>query len=119
MISNFSFQRAEEVIKKLVNVFVSKSSLHKLFEESKTEISQIEEEVKEISLDGGNVCLRSGEWKQYKAARSNKKEYGGWYQKNDEMVDWMERNKLGSPVICLGDGHDGVWNIFDKISERK
>ncbi|HAH55548.1 MAG TPA: hypothetical protein DCM02_09805 [Flavobacterium sp.] len=31
VISNFSFQRAEAIIEKLVNVFVSKSVLHELF----------------------------------------------------------------------------------------
>lgn len=115
VISNFSFERAEAVIQKLVNVFVSKSVLHEIFKKSKCQINHQKQVVEEISLDGGNICLRSGDWKQYKAVRLNGEHYGAWYQKNDEMIDWIKEHKLMKPVTCIGDGHDGIWNIFGMI----
>ncbi|HAH55547.1 MAG TPA: hypothetical protein DCM02_09800 [Flavobacterium sp.] len=63
--------------------------------------------------------MRSGEWRQYKAVRLNGEHYGGWYQQNDEMLDWIKEHKLASPVTCLGDGHDGVWNIFSLLGFKR
>ncbi len=32
------------------------------------------------------------------------------------MVDWINRQSHSVPVTCLGDGHDGVWNIIVEIA---
>ena len=32
------------------------------------------------------------------------------------IIDWANQQPLANPVTCLGDGHDGVWNIFKEIS---
>jgi hypothetical protein len=36
--------------------------------------------------------------------------------KNNIIIDWANQQPLANPVTCLGDGHDGVWNIFKEIS---
>ena len=32
------------------------------------------------------------------------------------LTDWVNSQSLTNPVICLGDGHDGVWNLFKEIA---
>lgn len=27
----------------------------------------------------------------------------------------MNSQRLVNPLMCLGDGHDGVWNLFEQI----
>jgi hypothetical protein len=29
----------------------------------------------------------------------------------------VKKQKLSTPVVCLGDGHDGIWNIFAEIGK--
>ena len=38
------------------------------------------------------------------------------FDRNDLIIDWANEQPLAKPVNCLGDGHDGVWNIFKEIS---
>jgi hypothetical protein len=40
------------------------------------------------------------------------------FNQNDIIIDWANRQPLAKPVTCLGDGHDGVWNIFKEISSE-
>lgn len=118
-IANFSFERAEQVIEKLIGVFISKSALHEIFKRTEPEEPKLEEKIEEISLDGGSVCVEKADWKQYKAVRVNKKYYAARYQENDKIIDWINSQESEKPIICLGDGHDGVWNIFDEIKHQK
>ncbi len=30
-------------------------------------------------------------------------------------MDWVNQQPLASPLVCLGDGHDGIWNLFEQI----
>ncbi len=41
--------------------------------------------------------------------------YGGFFQDNLSLTDWINSQRLTNPVFCLGDGHDGVWNLFQEI----
>jgi len=34
-----------------------------------------------------------------------------YFQDNDALIEWVNHQPLASPITCLGDGHDGVWNI--------
>jgi len=33
---------------------------------------------------------------------------------NLSLSDWVNSQRLLCPFVCLGDGHDGVWNLFMK-----
>jgi hypothetical protein len=35
---------------------------------------------------------------------------------NAQLIDWVNAQPLAQPVTCLGDGHDGVWNIVHQIA---
>ncbi len=55
-----------------------------------------------MSLDGGKVGLRTAKGKALI-----------W---RDYLVN---SQVLAKPLICLGDGHDGIWNLFREIGEKQ
>jgi len=77
--------------------------------------------VSEVSIDGGKVRLRSqikgveSYWRDYKAVRLQGIYYGTFFQSNLSLSDWVNSQRLLCPLVCLGDGHDGVWNLFEEI----
>ena len=79
------------------------------------------EAILEMSIDGGNVRLTSGakdapDWRQYKAVRLNRKgESRAWFQDNAAFVTTMSARPKAEVVVCLGDGHDGIWNLHEQI----
>jgi hypothetical protein len=81
----------------------------------------LEREVKELSVDGGKVRLRTpvGEecaWKDYKAVELHGQATVAWFQDNAALVEWVLAQPLASPLTCIGDGHDGVWNIIKQLA---
>lgn len=79
------------------------------------------ETIQEMSIDGGNVRLTSGtqdepDWRQYKAVRLNGKgESRAWFQNNAALVATVSARPMAEVVVCLGDGHDGIWNLHEQI----
>ncbi len=119
---NESFQDSEKDIEALTGIKVSHSTLQRLvhrqeFEEPTTALQG----VSEVSIDGGKVRLRSqikgveSYWRDYKAVRLQGIYYGTFFQDNLSLIDWVNSQRLISPLVCLGDGHDGVWNLFEEI----
>jgi hypothetical protein len=41
------------------------------------------------------------------------------FDQNELIINWANQQPLAKPVNCLGDGHDGVWNIFKEISSEQ
>ena len=81
--------------------------------------------VSEVSLDGGmvrlvpppGVKLDKPLWQQYKAVCLDPMGYrAAWFNDNESLVAWVKQQPLTQPVICLGDGHDGIWNLFTQIA---
>jgi hypothetical protein len=73
-----------------------------------------------LSIDGGKVRLRTpkgepSQWRDYKAVSLHGQCCGAWLQQNQVMVDWVNQQPLAAVVTCLGDGHDGVWNLIAGI----
>jgi len=54
-------------------------------------------------------------WRDYKAVRLQGIYYGTFFQSNLSLSDWVNSQRLLCPLVCLGDGHDGVWNLFEEI----
>lgn len=74
------------------------------------------DELSELSVDGGKVRLRTpvGEpcqWKDYKAVASQDAVVAT-YHENETLINWVNQQPLASPLACLGDGHDGIWNLI-------
>jgi len=39
-----------------------------------------------------------------------------FFQDNLSLTDWVNSQNIGKTLYCLGDGHDGIWNLFEKIA---
>ena len=40
-----------------------------------------------------------------------------FFARNEELINWTNRQPLAPIVTCVGDGHDGVWNLITEIRE--
>lgn len=118
---NESFQDSEKDIEALTGIKVSHSTLQRLVHRQEFEEPTALQGVSEVSIDGGKVRLRSqikgveSYWRDYKAVRLQGIYYGTFFQDNLSLIDWVNSQRLLSPLVCLGDGHDGVWNLFKEI----
>lgn len=119
--ANESFQDAEADLAALTGIAVGHSTQQRLVGRQAFELPQAKQGVSEISLDGGKVRLRDlsdsdSSWRDYKAVRLQGMYYAAFYQDNQTLVDYLNAQHLLKPVVCLGDGHDGVWNLFNEIA---
>ena len=81
----------------------------------------VEESVEEISIDGGKVRIRTPKgkicrWQDYKAVNLHRHCCAAFLQENERLVKWVNEQPLATPLTCLGDGHDGIWNLFENIA---
>lgn len=80
--------------------------------------------VEELSVDGGKVRLRTPEgepciWRDYKAVRLHGEVTEAWFQDNAGLIEWVQAQPKASPLTCIGDGHDGVWNIITELATQE
>jgi hypothetical protein len=40
---------------------------------------------------------------------------GGYFKQNQALVNWVNQQPFAPKIACLGDGHDGIWNLFAQI----
>jgi hypothetical protein len=131
LVSNESFTNAEQDIKVLTGVKIPHSTQHRLINNYHLPEPKIKRRVKSLSvlkdtashMDGGTVRLRTpfgekSEWKNYKAIKMHEQEGMAFFQNNQSLVEWANQQPLSQNVSCLGDGHDGVWNIVEQIGEK-
>jgi hypothetical protein len=118
--ANVAYRNAAEDIEYITGITVPAKTQQRLvhYQEFKQPVSTVE--IAELSADGGKARLitpkgEKSEWKDYKAIVS---EVGivASFDQNGIIIDWANQQPLVKPVTCLGDGHDGVWNIFKEIS---
>lgn len=84
------------------------------------ELPQVEAAVEEMSVDGGKVRLRTpqgqpSEWRDYKGVNLHEHCVAAFFQDNEQLLNWVNALPLSDPLTCLGDGHDGIWNIYTQI----
>ncbi len=41
------------------------------------------------------------------------------YHDNQSLVDYVNSQRLVNPLVCLGDGHDGVWNLVQEFGKTE
>ena len=119
--ANESYQRAAEDIEVLTGIAVSHSTQQRLVHRQTLELPELEQSIEEMSVDGGKVRLRTplgqpSEWRDYKAVNLHDGYVGAFFQANECLVDWVNAQPLSPRFSCLGDGHDGIWNIFAQIA---
>lgn len=116
-----SFQAAEADIEMLTGIAVGHSTQQRLVHRQTFELPEAKQPIPEVSIDGGKVRLRNlkdseSAWRDYKAVRLGGIYYGGFFQDNLALIDAVRCQPLMQPLVCLGDGHDGVWNLFREIA---
>ncbi len=123
--ANESFQDAENDLKVLTGVEVGHSTHHRQVQKVALEPPNVKQKLTEVAIDGGKVRLRSEEkgssayWKEYKTGRLQGIYYGAFFQDNLSLINWVNSQNLAQTIYCLGDGHDGVWNLFTAIAETE
>lgn len=118
--ANASYERAAEDIAVLTGMKVSHSTQQRLVHRQTFESPQVERAVAEVSVDGGKVRLRTlqeqpSEWRDYKAVNLHECCVAAFFQDNESLVNWVNEQPLSNPLTCLGDGHDGIWNIYAQV----
>jgi len=118
-----SYEQAERDVAYLTGVRVPAKTQQRIVHRQRFELPGGEQPIEELSVDGGKVRVRKSlgqgcEWKDYKAIAT---ETGvvAKFQNNEELVDWVNRQSPAQPVVCLGDGHDGVWKIISQVGSAE
>lgn len=118
--ANVSYANAESDLAMLTGMRVSDNTQQRLVQTSHFPLPVAEQPIAEACVDGGKVRLRTplGEiciWRDYKAIATDEGIVANLHH-NQSLIDWINKQPLGTPITCLGDGHDGVWNIIAAIS---
>jgi hypothetical protein len=116
-----SFQAAAADIEMLTGIAVGHSTQQRLVHRQTFALPEAKQPVSEVSIDGGKVRLRElkdseSAWRDYKAVRFGGLYYGGFFQDNLTLLNYVNCQPLMHPLVCLGDGHDGVWKLFRQIA---
>ena len=119
--ANESYLDASAEIAALTGIKVGHSTLHRLVQRSLFSPPDAKQSVTEVSVDGGKVRLRSPHGQQsqsleYKAVRLQGIYYNAAFQNNLFVIDWVNSQNLVNPLVCLGDGHDGVWKLINELA---
>jgi hypothetical protein len=119
--ANESYQNTAQDLETLIGIEIAKSSQQRLVHRQEFKEAQAQAIVEELSVDGGKARVRTPlgqpcEWKDYKAVQLVQSACTAKFQDNQALTDWVNRQPLDQLVTCLGDGHDGIWNIIDNIA---
>lgn len=122
MSANVSYERAAEDIEYFTGMEVSKSAQQRLVHRQDFVLPEAESALEELSVDGGNIRIRTPKgqpctWKGYKAVCLH--ELGAVaasFQDNGVVIDWVNAQPLATVLTCIGDGHDGIWNIISHFA---
>lgn len=120
--ANVSYAHASEDLALLTGITVSTKTQQRLVHRQTFGPPAVDEDVRHLSLDGGNIRLITPEgqpcqWRGYKAVRINSDGVGlAYYQDNDSLCTAVNRLALAVPLYCLGDGHAGIWKLYRQMS---
>jgi hypothetical protein len=119
--ANESFQNAERDVELLTGIKIGHSSQHRWVQEEKWTEPVVKGVVSELSIDGGKVRLRTAEqgeceWRDYKGMRIHGSKCAATFQDNDSLIAWANGHRWSRNITCVGDGHDGVWNLIAQIA---
>ncbi len=122
--ANVSYEHWTQDIVVLTGMAVSRGTQQRLVQRQSFELPVADASVEEISIDGGKVRIRTpkGEicrWQDYKAVNLHGHACEAFLQENEPLVEWVNQQPLSTPVTCLGDGHDGMWNLFEDIAQAE
>jgi hypothetical protein len=118
--ANESYERAQQDIEVLTGISVSHSTHQRLVHRHDFGEVVVNKSVEAMSIDGGKVRLRTplGQqcvWNDYKAVQLHDQATAAYFKDNAALIDWANRQPLCTSFVGVGDGHDGIWNLFAVI----
>ncbi len=118
--ANVSYAQAEQDIAYLVGIRIPAKTQQRLVHRQTFPLPNADEPLEELCVDGGKVRLRTPvqqacEWRDYKAIATDSGIVAN-FQNNAQLIEWVNAQPLSNPLTCLGDGHDGVWNIVQQLA---
>jgi len=119
--ANVSYAHAAEDLAVLTGITVSSKTQQRLVHRQTFSSPSTTEKVTQLSLDGGNIRLITPKgqpchWRGYKAVRINSDRAGlAYYQDNNSLCLAVNRFRFASKVYCLGDGHAGIWKLYQQM----
>ena len=118
--ASVSYEQAEHDLAYLTGIRVSAKTQQRIVHRQTFDLPDVEQAIEELSVDGGKVRVRTPlgkecEWKDDKAIATDQGMLAN-FQNNAQLIDWINEQSLSQPVVCLGDGHDGIWNIISQIA---
>lgn len=121
MSANESYARAAQDIEVLTGITVSHSTQQRLVHRQEFPQPLLEQVVTQVSLDGGKVRLRTPKgkaciWRDYQAVALQRQAVAGFFRDNDALIKWVNYQPKAKLFSCIGDGHDGIWNLFAQIA---
>lgn len=119
--ANVSYEHTEKDVELFTGMRVPAKTQQRLVHRQTFELPQAEQPIEELSADGGKIRIRTpqGEecrWLDYKGVRLHELATAACFQDNQQLIDWVQQQPKASPLTCLGDGHDGVWNLIKPIA---
>jgi hypothetical protein len=119
--ANVSYENAALDVEFFTGIRVSAKTQQRLVHRQEFVLPSVTCEVKQLSVDGGKVRLRTplGEdcvWRDYKTVRLHGQATEAWFQDNAALIEWVLAQPLVSPLTCIGDGHGGIWNIIKQLA---
>lgn len=118
-----SYEKAQAEIEVQTGRRVSMKTQQRLVHRQEFEAPSSDEPVPQLSLDGGMIRIRTpkgqtSEWREYKALNLAEQQQGmAWFKDNDSLIDYANGLPLDEIIDCLGDGHDGVWGVYEQIAD--
>lgn len=122
--ANVSYDNAAQDVERYTGIGVSATTQQRLVHRHQFPEIICSEEVSEISVDGGKVRLRTAKkgesciWRDYKAVCIRSQLRMAWFQENDTLIEWVNKQPLAKLLTCVGDGHSGIWNLMVKFNPQ-
>lgn len=122
--ANVSYKNASEDVARYTGMLVSTKTQQRLVHRYDFPETISTQEIAEISVDGGKVRLRTaneGEsciWQDYKAVCLDSQISMAWFQENEALIESINQQPLAVNLYCLGDGHQGIWNLVKKFNPQ-
>jgi hypothetical protein len=122
--ANVSYENAARDLKDLTGIDVGHSTQQRLVHRKKWSVKSSWGIVLALSVDGGKARIRTPEkgpngFMDYKAISLHGSVCGAWFQENEELLKYANNQPLAEIISCLGDGHQGIWNIMAGIKEKE
>ena len=122
MCAKVAYQQAETDVAMLTGVRVSAKTQERMVKRATLPEAVSHERVTEMALDGGMVRVRTpkgepSEWRQYHAIRLNRNQMGmAWFKSPSSLLTWVTTLPIDSLLYALGDGHCGIWSLFEQMA---